>query len=69
LGAEKNEVVRGEGTSEIHLKNWDPGAFAEAVVIMASREILSANDLRSISREALLSAEASVSVRDLQQTR
>jgi hypothetical protein len=69
LGAQNNETVRDGKISEIRLKNWDPAAFAEAVVILAAREILSPEDMLHITRDALTYAQASVSVNDLRQQR
>jgi len=66
LGADDNEAVRIGNTSEIRLKEWNPGAFADAVVVMAAREVLDPRQLASLSREALVSAQASVSVADLE---
>lgn len=66
LGADHNEAVRIGNISEIRLKDWNPGAFSDAVVVMAAREVLDARQLASLSREVLLSAEASVSVADLE---
>jgi len=67
LGAQNNETVRDGRVSEVRLKNWDPAAFAQAVVILAAREILSADDMTHITREALTYARSSVSVSDLRQ--
>jgi len=67
LGAQHNETVRDGQVSEVRLKIWDPGAFAQAVVILAAREILSPDDLAHITHEALTYARASVSVDDLRQ--
>ena len=69
LGAQNNETVRDGRVSEVRLKSWDPGAFAQAVVILAAREILSAEDMVHITRDALTYAQASVSVSDLRQER
>jgi hypothetical protein len=66
LGADDNEAVRIGNIAEVRLKEWNPGAFSDAVVVMAAREILDPRQLASLSREALLSAEASVSVNDLE---
>jgi hypothetical protein len=65
LGANANEMVRDGSSAAIHLKQWDSRAFTEAVVILASREILNSAELSSISREVLVSAQATVSVGDL----
>ena len=66
LGADVNEAVRIGNIAEVRLKEWNPGAFSDAVVVMAAREILDPRQLASLSREALLTAEASVSVNDLE---
>jgi hypothetical protein len=67
LGAQNNETVRDGKVSEVRLKNWDPAAFAQAVVILAAREILSPEDMVHITHDALTYARASVSVSDLRQ--
>ena len=66
LGADDNEAVRIGSISEVRLKDWNPGAFSDAVVVMAAREILDPHQLASVSREALAVAQASVSVADLE---
>jgi len=66
LGADDNEAVRIGNSSEVRLKDWNPGAFSDAVVVMAAREVLDPRQLASLSREALLSAQATVSVADLE---
>ena len=66
LGAEDNEALHVGNIAEVRLKEWNPGAFSDAVVVMAARDILDPRQLASLSREALLSAEASVSVNDLE---
>jgi hypothetical protein len=67
LGAQDNEMVRDGVVSEIHLKTWNSTHFAEAVVLMATREVLKNEDVADIVRYAVISAQASVSVRDLRQ--
>jgi hypothetical protein len=67
LGAQNNETVRDGKVSEVRLKNWDPAAFAQAVVTLAAREILSPDDMVHITHDALTYARASVSVSDLRQ--
>jgi len=66
LGAAANEAVRVGNSSEIRLKDWNSGAFSDAVVVLAAREILDPHQLASLSHDALLSAEATVSVSDLE---
>jgi len=65
LGAENDETVRTGTVSEIHLKTWNPARFAQAVVIMASREIVNSDAVTSLTRETLVAAESSVSVTEL----
>jgi len=65
LGAENDEVVRDGAGSEVHLKTWNSVNFAQAVVVLASREILKTDDVRDLVRAAVLSARASVSVSEL----
>ena len=69
LGTEQNEAVRVGETSEIHLKEWNPTAFSQAVVVMAARAIFDSGQIASLSREALMSAQASVSVGELHEGR
>jgi len=69
LGAANDQMVRVETGSEIHLKAWNAANFAQAVVLLASREILKNDDVEDIVRTAVLSAQSSVSVRDLKQER
>lgn len=65
LGTEQNEAMHVGGTSEIHLKEWNPAVFSQAVVVMAARAIFDQGELASLGREALMSAQASVSVGEL----
>jgi hypothetical protein len=67
LGAKENEAVHNSTVSEIRLKSWNPANFAEGAVIMASREIVNTEQMVSIAREALLSAQVKVSVEELRQ--
>lgn len=69
LGAQDNEMVRDGAVSEIHLKIWNSARFAEAVVLLATREVLKNEDVADIVRYAVISARASASVRDLRQER
>ena len=69
LGAGENQVVRSDSVSEIRLKSWNPASFAEGVVIMATRDIVSNDQVVNIARDALFSAQASVSVDELRQGR
>ena len=69
LGAADDQMVREEAGSEIHLKVWNPANFAQAVVMLAAREILKNQDVEDIVRTAVISAQASVTVGDLRQGR
>ena len=69
LGASDNEVIRTTPVAEVHLKAWDPDKFAEAVVIMAAREVLHADDVTSIARQSVSSAHATVSLTELKENR
>jgi hypothetical protein len=69
LGAGSNQIVRNQGNSEIHLTKWDPGQFAEAMVVLTTREILKNEDVRDLARSALIAAEATVSVSELKEKR
>ena len=67
LGAQNNETVRDGKVAEIRLKDWDESAFAQAVVILAAREIISPEDMAHLTHDALTYARASVSVGDLRE--
>jgi hypothetical protein len=69
LGAGANQIVRNDGTSEIHLTKWDPGQFAEAMVVLTTREVVKNEDVRELARSALIAAEATVSVSELKEKR
>jgi hypothetical protein len=65
LGAKENETVHSFTASEVHLREWNPAQFAEAMVLMASREILKNEDVAHLTHDTLIVAEASVSVNEL----
>jgi hypothetical protein len=65
LGADANETLRNGALAEIHLKEWNPARFAEAMVLMATREILKNEDVMNLTRDTLMAAQASVSVSEL----
>jgi hypothetical protein len=69
LGAGANQIVRNDGNSEIHLTKWDPGQFAEAMVVLTTREVVKNEDVRELARSALIAAEATVSVSELKEKR
>jgi hypothetical protein len=67
LGTAQNETLRSGPTAEVHLKEWNPARFAEAMVLMATREIIKNDDLANLTRDTLVAARASVSVTELKQ--
>lgn len=68
LGAETNQVLRTGAAVEIQLKSWDAEKFAEAMVLVAAREVLQVDDLMKIARQSVSSAEATVSADHLRQS-
>ncbi len=67
LGADANQVLRTGSAVEIQLKSWDADKFAEAMVLVAAREVLQVDDLMKIARQSVSSAEATVSADRLRQ--
>ena len=65
LGSDANETLRNGPTAEIHLKEWNPARFAEAMVLMATREILKNEDVMNLTRDTLMAAQATVTVSEL----
>jgi hypothetical protein len=66
LGANADETLRNGTTAEIHLKKWNPARFAQAMVLMATREIFKTEDVMILTRDTLTAARASVSVNELE---
>lgn len=69
LGADHDEFMRLGSEVEIRLKNWQPAKFAEAVVMVATREVLQEKDLNQIVRQSLYLANATVPVSQLRENR
>lgn len=69
LGTRENEIVRNGMTAEVHLKAWDSARFAEATVLMAAHEVLKVEEISGLARDALLAANATVTVSELKQGR
>jgi hypothetical protein len=67
LGANDNEVLRTNVAVEIHLKSWDADKFAEAMVMVAAREVLQRDDLAKIARQSVSFARSTVSVNRLEE--
>src|SRR6266852_6409718 len=62
LGASNNEVLRTDSAVEIHLKSWDADKFAQAIVMVAAREVLQRDDLKKIAHQSVSFAQSTVSV-------
>jgi hypothetical protein len=65
LGADSDEFVRDGALTELHLKSWDPEKFAQGVVVVALRELVSRPDLARIARLSVTLAGSTVDVSDL----
>jgi hypothetical protein len=69
LGANDNEVLRTDAAVEIRLKSWDANRFAEAMVMVAARELLQRDDLTKIARQSVSFAQSTVSVKQFEENR
>jgi hypothetical protein len=69
LGADNDEFVNLSPDMEIHLKSWNTVKFAEAVALVASREVLKPDDLERIVHQSISLANSTVSVNQLKQNR
>ena len=69
LGANDDQVLRTDTAVEIHLKSWDVDKFAEAMVMVAAREVLQREDLTKIARQSVSVAQSTVSVERLEDSR
>jgi hypothetical protein len=65
LGTESDEFVRDGNRVEVHLRNWQPEMFAQAVVAVAVRDILQWNQLQKVAHESVQIANATVDAHDL----
>jgi hypothetical protein len=65
LGTEQDEFVRDSTNAEIHLKNWNAEKFAQAVVVVALRDMVHGQDLAKIAHESVSMADATVDVHEL----
>ena len=65
LGTEHDEFVRDGTQVEVHLRNWEPEMFAQAVVAIAVRDLLQTGQLQTIAHESVLLANSTVNVHDL----
>jgi hypothetical protein len=67
LGTKADQMIRAGANSEIHLRKWDPGRFAEAMVLLTLREAVKNEDVMQLARETLNAAESTISVNELRQ--
>ena len=65
LGTENDETIRNGTMAEVHLRKWSPADFAQAVVIMAMRELLPSEQVQHLTQDVLLAAGVSVSINEL----
>ncbi len=65
LGTEQDEFIRDSANAEIHLKNWNAEKFAQAVVVVALRDLVQGQDLAKMARESVSMADATVDVQEL----
>jgi hypothetical protein len=65
LGTENNEFVRDGSRVEVHLRNWQPEMFAQAVVAVAVRDILQWNQLQQVAHQSVQLENATVDAHDL----
>jgi hypothetical protein len=69
LGADSDEFVNLSPDMEVHLKSWNAVKFAEAVALVASREVVQPDDLERIVKQSVSLANATVSVNQLKRDR
>jgi hypothetical protein len=65
LGADRDELVQQNQVAELHLTSWDREKFAQALVVLAVREILKADSVPTLSRRALAWTDAVVPMTEL----
>ncbi|HXZ42540.1 MAG TPA: hypothetical protein VEG68_17500 [Terriglobales bacterium] len=65
LGTDRDEV---HGLTEIRLRQWNPGLFAQGVVILAFDQVLTSDVIRQMAKRGMQYANAVVDVHDLKET-
>ena len=65
LGTENDEFVRNGSRVEVHLRSWQPEIFAQAVVAIAVRDLLQADQLQKVAHQSVMLANATVDAHDL----
>jgi hypothetical protein len=64
LGARNDEFVRDGARVEVHLRNWQPEIFAQAVVAIAVRDLLQGDQLWQVAHQSVVVANSTVDARD-----
>jgi hypothetical protein len=65
IGTDRDEV---HGLTEIRLRQWNPGLFAQGVVILAFDQVLTSDVIRQMAKRGMQYANAVVDVHDLKES-
>lgn len=65
LGAEKDQVLQRNQEIEIQLKSWNREKFAQAIVILAAREVVQNQNVVQLTKRTLSWTDAVVPAADL----
>ena len=65
LGTDRDEFIRDSANAEIHLKNWNAEKFAQAVMVVALRDLVQGQDLAKMVHESVSMADATADVQEL----
>ena len=65
LGAKNDEFVRDGSHVEVHLKNWQPEIFAQAVVNIAVRDLLRGDQLWQMAHQSVVLANSTIDVHEI----
>lgn len=67
LGSDNDEFVNLSPDMEVHLKSWNDVKFAEAVALIATRNLVHPDQMEKIVRQSVSLANSTVSVSQLKQ--
>jgi len=67
LGSDNDEFVNLSPDMEVHLKSWNDVKFAEAVALIATRDVVHPDQMEKIVRQSVSLANSTVSVSQLKQ--
>jgi hypothetical protein len=67
LGSDNDEFVNLSPAMEVHLKSWNDVKFAEAVALIATRDVVHPDQMEKIVRQSVSLANSTVSVSQLKQ--